>query len=58
MTIFRFKSLESKEFHDRPLKEERIGLRSIRLSKSYRALYIENKKAIKITVIEVNKHEY
>ncbi|MCB0415854.1 MAG: type II toxin-antitoxin system mRNA interferase toxin, RelE/StbE family [Bdellovibrionales bacterium] len=49
-----------KGFHDEPLKGERKGQRSVRLSKSYRAIYIEvdkNKFEI-IEVLEVNKHEY
>ncbi len=50
-------------FHDEPLKGDRKGQRSIRLSKAYRAIYIIEKiiKIIKIEnilVIEVNKHEY
>lgn len=47
-----------KGYHDEPLKGDRKGQRSIRLSKSYRAFYIEEKDIIRITVIEVNKHEY
>lgn len=47
-----------KGYHDEPLQGNRKGQRSIRLSKSYRAIYIEDTKIIKITVIEVNKHEY
>ncbi|MCB0367858.1 MAG: type II toxin-antitoxin system mRNA interferase toxin, RelE/StbE family [Bdellovibrionales bacterium] len=49
-----------KGFHDEPLKGERKGQRSVRLSKSYRAIYIEvdkNKFEI-IEVLEVTKHEY
>ena len=45
-------------FHDEPLHGERKGQRSIKLNKAYRAIYIEYKKIIKVTVIEVNKHEY
>ncbi|WP_319577378.1 type II toxin-antitoxin system mRNA interferase toxin, RelE/StbE family [uncultured Desulfobacter sp.] len=45
-------------YHDEPLKGQRIGQRSIRLSKSYRAIYIEHNDDIIIEVIEVNKHEY
>ncbi len=47
-------------FHDEPLKGDRKGQRSIRLSRSYRAIY-EIKKhgsAELIEVYEVNKHEY
>ena len=47
-------------FHDEPLKGERIGQRSIRLNKAYRAIYveIEKDKFLLLSVIEVNKHEY
>ena len=47
-----------KGFHDEPLYGDRQNQRSIRLSKSYRAFYIENEDKITINVIEVNKHEY
>ena len=50
---------ESPGFRDEPLKGKRVGQRSIRLNKAYRAIYIErNKKLEIIEVIEVNKHEY
>ena len=47
-------------FHDEPLKGDRKGQRSIRLSKSYRAIYIIGKQGnIEIAeIIEVNKHDY
>ena len=47
-------------FHDEPLKGGRTGQRSIRLSKAYRAIYIEepNNEIIIILVLEVNKHVY
>lgn len=47
-------------FHDEPLKGDRLGQRSIRLSLSYRAFYTEGLRGeIKIvTIIEVNKHDY
>jgi proteic killer suppression protein len=47
-------------FHDEPLKGNRNGQRSIRLSKSYRAIYeILNDGSIEfLEVQEVNKHEY
>lgn len=47
-------------FHDEPLKGIRQGQRSIRLSKSYRAIYRElSDRSFKIIrVEEVNKHEY
>jgi proteic killer suppression protein len=47
-------------YHDEPLRGNRINQRSIRLNRSYRAIYIvdENEKIVTIKVIEVNKHEY
>ena len=47
-------------FHDEPLKGDRVGQRSIRLSKAYRAIYVEeaNKEITIILVVEVNKHAY
>ena len=45
-------------YHDEPLFGNRKGQRSVRLSKSYRAFYIEHEDMIIIEVIEVNKHEY
>jgi proteic killer suppression protein len=47
-------------FHDEPLKGDRKGQRSIRLSKSYRAIYIINKAGQMevVEIIEVNKHDY
>jgi proteic killer suppression protein len=47
-------------YHDEPLKGKRKGQRSIRLSKSYRAIYVEEKDGVinLIIVEEVNKHEY
>lgn len=46
--------------HDEPLKGFRQGQRSVRLNRSYRAIYIETADGeLKvIQVIEVNKHEY
>lgn len=51
---------KQKGFHDEPLRGNRVGQRSIRLSKSYRAIYRTNKSTnvITIVVLEVNKHEY
>ncbi len=49
-----------KGFHDEPLKGNRKGQRSIRLSKAYRAIYVigdDNRMDI-VEVIEVNKHDY
>ncbi|MBF0203847.1 MAG: hypothetical protein HQK67_05920 [Desulfamplus sp.] len=45
-------------YHDEPLQANRIGQRSVRLSKAYRAFYIEHENDIIVEVIEVNKHEY
>jgi len=47
-------------YHDEPLRGNRIGQRSIRLNKAYRAIYIINQKGdIEIIeVLEVNKHDY
>lgn len=47
-------------FHDEPLKGDRKGQRSIRLSKAYRAIYIIGRQGnIEIAeIIEVNKHDY
>ncbi len=47
-------------FHDEPLKADRVGQRSIRLNKAYRAIYIITRSGeIRvIKVLEVNKHEY
>lgn len=49
-----------KSFHDEPLKGKRKGQRSIRLSKAYRAIYIEttNNCLELAEVQEVNKHDY
>lgn len=45
-------------YHDEPLTGSRQGQRSIRLSKAYRAFYVECDDKIIIEVIEVNKHDY
>jgi len=45
-------------YHDEPLTAGRKGQRSIRLSKAYRAFYVEHGNNIVIEVIEVNKHGY
>ena len=49
-----------KGYHDELLRGDRKGQRSIRLSKSYRAIYeIKNANSIEfISIEEVNKHEY
>ncbi|MEK2645414.1 hypothetical protein [Bdellovibrio sp. BCCA] len=45
-------------YHDEPLKGNRKGQRSVRLNRSYRAIYLETVDGIEITVIEVHKHDY
>jgi toxin HigB-1 len=47
-------------FHDELLKGNRTGQRSIRLNKSYRAIYeVRSSGQLRIISIEeVNKHEY
>ena len=46
-------------WHDEPLKGKRKGQRSIRLSKSYRAIYKVNEvENITVIVIELSKHRY
>lgn len=49
-----------KGFHDEPLKGNRRGQRSVRLNRSYRAIYEERDsgEVELIEVVEVNKHEY
>ena len=49
-----------KGFHDEPLRGRRWGQRSVRLNRSYRAIYVEHDAgAIElIEVVEVNNHEY
>ena len=47
-------------YHDEPLKGKRAGQRSIRLNRSYRAIYeiLLDGTVEFIEVQEVNKHEY
>ena len=47
-------------YHDEPLKGDRAGQRSIRLSRAYRAIYtIEKDNTLHfVEVQEVNKHDY
>ena len=47
-------------YYDEPLKGDRKGQRSIRLSKGYRAIYTEEHDGtVNLVIIEeVNKHEY
>lgn len=46
-------------YHDEPLKGERRGQRSIRLSRAYRAIYVIRMGAVEfVSVEEVSKHDY
>lgn len=47
-------------FHDEPLIGKRKGQRSVRLNRSYRAIYVERYDGTIefLEVIEVNKHDY
>jgi proteic killer suppression protein len=47
-------------FHDEPLRGQRQGQRSIRLSKAYRAIYVirQDASAELVSVEEVTKHAY
>ncbi len=59
-TIGLLEARKYKGFHDEPLKGQRAGQRSVRLSIGYRAIYKEVNpgKYEVIEIIEVNKHEY
>lgn len=47
-------------YHDEPLQGNRYGQRSIRLSRTYRAIYVvsEASEVEFVTVEEVSKHAY
>jgi toxin HigB-1 len=47
-------------YHDEPLKGDRQGQRSSRLSQAYRVIYVENEagELVVVAVLEVNKHDY
>ncbi len=47
-------------YHDEPLRGERSGQRSIRLSKAYRAIYrVDDGGSVEVAVVEeVSKHDY
>lgn len=46
-------------YHDEPLKGQRSGQRSIRLSRAYRAIYVIAQGTVEfVSVEEVHKHEY
>ena len=47
-------------YHDEPLQGPRAGQRSIRLSRSYRAIYavLQDKRVECVRIEEVSKHDY
>ena len=46
-------------YHDEPLKGRRLGQRSIRLSRGYRAIYVVHSEALELVEVqEVHKHDY
>jgi toxin HigB-1 len=45
-------------YHDEPLQGLRFGQRSVRLNRSYRAIYVETVEGIELLVMEVSKHGY
>lgn len=47
-------------YHDEPLKGERKGQRSVRLSRAYRVIYIikSDNRIEFVSIEEVTKHEY
>ena len=49
-----------KGFHDETLKGKRAGQRSIRLNRSYRAIYLQTteNELILLKIVKVTKHEY
>ena len=55
-----YKARMIKGYHDEPLKGQRKGQRSVRISKGYRIIYREEKSINKniILIEEINKHDY
>lgn len=50
---------ERSGFHDEPLKGIRQGQRSVRLNRSYRAIYVVTSGTVTLVEVqEVTKHEY
>ncbi len=46
-------------YHDEPLKGDRTGQRSIRLSRAYRAIYGIKRDTVQfVSIEEVSKHDY
>lgn len=50
--------IKSPGFHDEPLKSERKGQRSVRMSKAYRLIYHVIQDRVHIQLLEVHKHDY
>ena len=50
--------MKSPGFHDEPLKGERKGERSVRMSRAYRLIYHLIQDRIHIELLEVHKHDY
>ncbi len=50
----------SRALHDEPLSGQRRGQRSIRLNRSYRAIYheLESQNIVTVEVLEISKHDY
>lgn len=57
-TIGIYESRKYKGFHDEPLKGNRVGQRSVRLSKSYRLIYKLKMIKSELVILEINKHDY
>ncbi len=57
-TIGIMETMKSKGFHDEPLKGERYGQRSVRLSQSYRLIYRLIDNYLRLELLEVHKHDY
>jgi len=50
---------KSPGYHDELLKGQRLGQRSIRLSRAYRAIYVVHQEEVEfVSVEEVSKHDY
>jgi len=45
-------------FHDEKLKGERSGERSSRLSQQYRVIYVVERQAVSVFVIDITPHKY
>lgn len=50
--------MKSPGFHDEPLKGERKGQRSVRMSRSYHLIYHFIHDRIHIELLEIHKHDY